>query len=270
MTKGTPVVQAEDIELEGTSLKEENDPEMPKEMNEEIKEAVEVELDSGCNCSSIKSKKALKASYLSCLGLMAIFFIVAGAGMHEESGYDQPQFAPEAFFLLAVLLYTTITILSFFMKRPEGALQLTAFGLFSGACLFWFIAAIAIFFSSSSSLYTFCAMGLLGSISNIAAICLLFTHALRQEDSTIGLFSSLGMFVFVLANLLFLGAFGTFITAANNANNGAYGTYENAVGLVLSGAVMFFFHFIFEILSTFLPGIIMKIEIRNINAEPSS
>lgn len=268
MTKGTPVAQAEDIELEGTSLKEENDLEMPKEKNEEIKEAVEVELDSGCNCSSIKSKKALKASYLSCLGLMALFFIVAGAGMHLQSNsYDQEQFAPEAFFLLAVLLYTTITILSFFMKRPEGALQLTAFGLFSGACFFWFIASITIFMSSSSSFYTFCAMGLLGSISNIAAICLLFAHALRQEDSTIGLFSSLGMFVFVLANLLFLGAFGTFITFADN---GEFGTYENAVGLVLSGGVMFFFHFIFEILSTFLPGIIMKIEIRNINAESSS
>ena len=266
MTKGTPVVQAEDIELEGTSLKEENDPEMPKEMNEEIKEAVEVELDSGCNCSSIKSKKALKASYLSCLGLMAIFFIVAGAGMHQESGYDQPQFAPEAFFLLAVLLYTTITILSFFMNKPNGTLQWTAFGLFSGTCLCWFIAAITIFIANMSAFYTFCAMGLMGSIFNIAANILLLVHALRQEDVTLGLFSSLGMFVFVLANILFLGSFGTFITYANSGN---LASFENAVGLILSGGVMFLFYFILEVLATFLPGIVMKIEIRNTNADSS-
>ena len=225
-------LNAEVIVLEGTrpSLKEENDPEMPKEKNEEIKEAVEV--DSGCSCSSTKSKKALKASYLSCLGVMVL---CCGATMHLGLFlYSFP---------LALLLYTTITILSFFLKRPKGDLQLTAFGLFSGACLFWFIAAISISISSS---YTFYVTGLLGSISNIAAICLLFAHPLRQEDSTLGLFSSLGMFVFALANLLFLGAFGTVLTASDRE----YGLVFLALWLFLAGGVMFFLHFIFEILAT--------------------
>merc|ERR1719276_488239 len=98
---------------------------------------------------------------------MALFFIIAGGGLHAESEYEHH--AVESMFLLAVLLYITITILSFFMNKPNGTLQWTAFGLFSGTCLCWFIAAITIFIANMSAFYTFCAMGLMGSIFNIAA-----------------------------------------------------------------------------------------------------
>lgn len=243
---------------------------------------VEVEVKNGNpevakkkNCCALEKKNccalALDISIIVCLFLMSILFICGTAFLHTNNLVNSPD-DPGGFIIVGSMLYIAVASMNIVKRKSKGIFQIVNGSIAILAGLLWFVGSIFLL-NDVMNRKAWGGLWIVGSLLNLYVVtCDLVKLFMNQRKP---LFRAIALALAWLANLLFLGGASHLISFVLDLENVAvlfdgyyYNTYtpdanvcdeDSSAGILISGAVMFFLHSIFELLALILKDFIFSV-----------
>jgi hypothetical protein len=256
-------IQAEAVKTSG------NDAEIEVEVKNGNPEVAKKE-----NCCALEKKNccalALDISIIVCLFLMSIFFICGTAFIHPNNYVNGPD-DPGGFIIVGSMLYIAVVSMDIVKRKSKGIFQIVNGSIAILAGLLWFVGSIFLLRDVGNS-KAWGGLWIVGSLLNLYVVtCDLVKLFMNQRKP---LFRAIALALAWLANLLFLGGASHLISYVLDLEayvEAYYGYYDatdanvnecdadSSAGILISGAVMFFLHSIFELLALIFKDFIFSV-----------
>ena len=234
-----------------------------KPSDKDVKVEVEVkhgnpEVAKNNNCCAPEKKccaLALDISIVVCLFLMSIFFICGMAFLHPNSYYNSPD-DPGGFILFGSMLYIAVVSMDVVKRKSKGIFQIVNGCIAILAGLLWFVGSVFLLRDVANS-KAWAGIWIVGSLLNLYVVtCDLVKLFMNQRKP---LFRAIALALAWLANLLFLGGASHLLSYINNAETASFCDVYSSTGILISAAVMFFLHSIFELLALLLKDFVFSV-----------